>query len=340
MPRVCRFDRARAARCLFAFCASLVLTARAEGPALEASPYAATNMSPFGILYGVPAIGEATVLAPGALHAELSAAAASSYAFSHSNREDIFLDGETHRVALRLRHGFAEGWEATLELPWVSHSGGQLDGLIIRWHKLFGLPQGGRDRVDRDRLLYSYRRDGVERVRLDGPVSGAGDARVGVGRSLSRDERGALALRAELKLPTGDPSRLTGSGAADIALWVSGASTVPRTQTWSVFGGAGLAWLGRGDVLPEMQHRSIPFASAGIGWRAVPRLAFKVQVDAHRALYAQSDMPELGHTAVLLALGGSLAIGAGSEFEFVVLEDLAVESVPDVTLRAALKLRY
>jgi hypothetical protein len=340
MARVFRPHLARAVRCLLALCASLAFTARAAGPGLEASPYAVTNLSPFGILYGVPAIGEARVLAPGALHAELSAAAASSYAFSNSGREDIFLDGETHRVALRLRRGFGGGYEGTLELPWISHSGGQLDGFIIHWHDLFGLPQGGRERADRDRLLFVYRRDGVERVRLTDPVSGAGDARIGLGRSLSRDERWPLALRVEAKLPTGDSSRLTGSGAADVALWVSAALPVPGTHTWSAYGGAGLAWLGPGDVLPELQHRRIPFASAGIGWRALPRLAFKVQIDAHRALYARSDMPELGHTAVQVALGGSLGLGADSEFEFVVLEDLAVESVPDVTLRAALKMRY
>ena len=306
----------------------------------EATPYAATNLSPFGILYGVPAIGEASVLRPGAWHAELAVAAANSFASSHTASENIFLDGETYRVALRLRRGFGEGYEWTLELPWIEHSGGRLDGFIIRWHEFFSLPQGGRDQAERDRLLYSYRREGAERVRLSEPVAGPGDVRVGLARSLSRDQRRPLAVRVELKLPTGDPGRLTGSGAADLALWVSGASPVPGTLTWSAFGGAGVAVLGRGDVLPELQHRGIPFASAGIGWRALPALAFKVQVDAHRALYARSDMPELGHTAVQLGLGGSLSLGAASELEFVVYEDIAVETVPDVTLQAVLKARF
>jgi hypothetical protein len=340
MARVCRPFRIRATCSLLVLCASFAFTGHAAGTAFEASPYSVANLSPFGILYGVPAIGGANVLAPGAVNAELAAAAANSFAFSNSGREDIYLDGETHRVALRLRRGFAEGWEWTLELPWISHSGGQLDGFIIRWHDLFGLPQGGRDQAERDQLRFSYRRDGIERVRLLEPVSGAGDMRIGLGKSLSRDARRPLALRAELKLPTGDPQRLTGSGAADLALWLSAASPVAGTQTWSVYGGAGLAVLGRGDVLPELQHRGVPFASAGLGWRALPQLAVKVQIDANRALYAQSNMPELGHTAMQLALGGSLRIGADSEFEFVVLEDVAVETVPDVTLRIALKIRF
>jgi hypothetical protein len=339
MARVCR-PRAVRSPLLLLLCAGFAFAARAASPALEASPYAVSNLSPFGILYGVPAIGAASVLVPGALHAELSEAVASSYAFANSSREAIVLDGETHRVALRLRRGFAQGWEWTLELPWISHSGGRLDSFIIRWHELFGLPQGGRDQADRDRLFFSYRRDGVERIRLSDSVSGPGDARIGVAKSLARDDEGPLALRAELKLPSGDAGRLTGSGAADFAVWVSAASPLPGTQRWSVYGGAGLAWLGRGDVLSELQHRIVPFASAGIGWRALQQLAFKVQVDAHRALYAQSEMPALGRAAVQLAIGGSLRLGAASEFEFAVLEDLAVETVPDVTLRAALKTAF
>lgn len=340
MTRVYRPFSFRAACGLFVFCASFSVATRAADPALEASPYAVTNLSPFGLLYGVPALGPARVLAPGVQHAELAAAAANSYAFSDSGREDIFLDGETHRIALRLRGGLAAGYEWTLELPWVAHSGGQLDSFIIRWHDLFSLPQGGRDRAERDRLRFSYRRDGLERVTLTEPVSGPGDLRVGLGRSLSRDAHRPLAVRVELKLPTGDPDRLTGSGAVDLALWLSAASFLPGTRSWSVYGGAGVAVLGPGDVLPELQHRSVPFASAGIGWRALPRLAFKVQVDAHRALYGESAVPELGHTALQLALGGSLRLGTESEFEFVVLEDIAVETVPDVTMQATLKTRF
>lgn len=340
MSRVCRPFRLRVACRLLLLCASFAVAARAAGQALESSPYATTNFSPFGILYGVPALGEARVLAPGVLQAELAAAAANSYAFSKATREDIYLDGETHRVALRLRVGFAEGYEWTLELPWISHSGGQLDSLIVGWHDLFSLPQGGRGGVERDQLDFSYQRDGVERVTLTDPVSGPGDLRIGLGKSLSRDAQTPLALRLELKLPTGDPQRLTGSGAADLALWLSAASPVPGTRTWSVYGGAGIALLGRGDVLPELQHRGVPFGRAGIGWRALPWLALKAQVDAQRALYGESIVPELGHTAVQLALGGSVRVGAQSEFEFVVIEDLAIESVPDVTLLATLKMRF
>jgi hypothetical protein len=341
MPRVdCRPVRARAARGLLVLCAMFVLSAHAAGPALEISPYASIDHSPLGILYGVPALGEARVLAAGDAQAELAFAAASHFEFASTPTEDVLFDGETRRVALRLRRGLAAGYEWTLELPWISRSGGELDGFIVNWHDFFGLPQGGREASPRDRLLFTYRRDGIERVRLSEHASGAGDVRVGLGKSLSADAARPVALRAELKLPTGSSAKLTGSGAADFALWVSAASPLLGADDWIAYGGAGLARLGDGDVLPEMQRRNIPFASLGIGWRALPALAFKVQVDAHRAFFGHSELAPLGRSAAQLALGGSLRLGSESEIEFVVLEDLAVGTVPDVTLRAAVKSRF
>lgn len=312
----------------------------AAGQPVEISPYASVDHSPLGILYGVPALGDARVLASDDAQAELSFAVASHFEFANTPTEDVLFDGETRRVALRLRRGFAAGYEWTLELPWIARSGGELDGFIVNWHDFFGMPQGGREASPRDRLLFTYRRDGVERVRLSEPASGVGDLRVGLGKSLSTDTARPLALRAELKLPTGSSAKLTGSGAADFALWVSAASPVFGSGDWIVYGGAGLARLGAGDVLPELQRRNIPFANLGLGWRALPALAFKVQVDAHRAFYGHSELAPIGRSAAQLAMGGSLRLGRESEFEFVVLEDLAVGTVPDVTLRAAVKSRF
>ncbi len=318
----------------------LASSAAGAAPGLEITPYATTNLSPFGILYGVPALGEARVLRPGAMQAELSVAIASHFEFSNRPGEEIFVDGETHRLALRLRRGFAPGYEWTLELPYVSHQGGYLDGFIINWHDFFRLAQGGRDRAAREQVLYTYRRDGVERVRLSEPVASGGDVRVGLGTALSSAERTPLALRAELKLPTGQSSRLSGSGAADLAIWLSGASPLFGSDDWKVYGGGGLALLGPGEVLPELQRRRVPFASAGVGWRALAALAFKVQVDAHGPLYRESRLAPLGRSVVQLGMGGSLRLGEESEFEFVVLEDITVGGAPDVTLRAALKMSY
>lgn len=341
MPRVhCRRHRTRPARALLAGFALLAFPVAAADRALEIAPYATTNLSPFGILYGVPALGEARMLRPGRLHAELGVAAASHFEFSSRRGESIFVDGETHRLALRLRRGFAPGYEYTLELPYVSHQGGYLDGFIINWHEFFGLAQGGREGVARDQVLYTYTRDGVERVRLAEPAAGAGDVRIGLGLALSSAERTPVALRAELKLPTGQSTRFTGSGAADLAIWLSGAAPFLGSDDWKVYGGGGIAFLGAGEILTELQRRRVPFGTAGIGWRALPQLAFKVQVDAHGPLYRDSRLAPLGRSVIQLGMGGSLRLGEESEFEFVVLEDITVGGAPDVTLRAALKMNY
>ena len=61
-----------------------------------------------------------------------------------SSTEYLNLDGETLRFALELRYGLAENWDLQLEVPWLEHSGGNLDRLIDDWHDLWGMSDGGR----------------------------------------------------------------------------------------------------------------------------------------------------------------------------------------------------
>ena len=60
-------------------------------------------------------------------------------------------------------------------------------------------------------------------VAVDAADSGVGDVAIHVGRRLvgrDRHPRRRLALRAQLKAPTGDSDRLFGSGGWDVALWL------------------------------------------------------------------------------------------------------------------------
>ena len=41
--------------------------------------------------------------------------------------EMLYLDGQTDRLALSLRYGFANDWDIELTLPWLHHSGGFTD---------------------------------------------------------------------------------------------------------------------------------------------------------------------------------------------------------------------
>lgn len=63
----------------------------------------------------------------------------------------FYFDEEIFRVEARVRYGLTDHTDLWLEVPFQSHFGGALDGLIEGFHKL-GLAQFGRDYVQRDQL--------------------------------------------------------------------------------------------------------------------------------------------------------------------------------------------
>ncbi len=124
---------------------------------------------------------------------------------ARSGGEDLLLDGEILRLALQYR------WQLdrlTLwaEAPLLITGGGVLDRSIENWHDWFGLPNGGRDQIERDQYRYRYVRDGVTVFDIDGSDTAVGDLRAGA--SVCGVLGGCAA--AMLQLPTGDADRFLG----------------------------------------------------------------------------------------------------------------------------------
>jgi hypothetical protein len=306
--------------------------------ALDLIPFSTTNQNPLIAIFGLPAAAPAMVLAPGKTSAELRADLASSFTRNNRGGEDILLDGETYRFALALRRGIGERLEVGLEIPFVMHREGFLDSFIIDWHDFFHLPQGGRDEAPRNRLAYTYERDGRTLIDLSDGSEGFGDLRLtGAWQLLRRqgEEPQALALRASLKLPTGDEDRLLGSGSTDLALWLSGSEAF-RGGSLALFGGAGALLMSDGDVLAKLQRHAAAFGTLGGGWRPLPRLVLKIQVDGHTPLFRNSDLQELSGSAQL-AIGGTLGLTETLALDLAVVEDIVVDTAPDVVFHLALR---
>ena len=162
---------------------------------------------------------------------------------------------------------------------------------------------------------------------------GLGDVRLSGGYRFlgERDPRErCLALRAGLKLPAGSASKLHGSGSTDLSL--SLAATDGKTLgKWgaTLFGSAGALFLTDGDVLPERQRDVVGFGSFGIASGPIGRFTLKAQVDAHSALY-DSDLTQLGSTALQLTFGTSIALPGKTSLDIGVTEDAAVDTASDV----------
>jgi hypothetical protein len=315
------------ARCLLA-----ALGAGGAGVSAADGPgFATSNHQPLALIYGLPPIGDAQVLAPGRTRVGLSFGLANQFVGESAAGEKLLIDGETQRWNLSMRRGLMPGWEWGLDIPYLMHGGGFLDGLIEGFHDTFDMPQNGRDQIERGRLLFSYTRDGVERLHLSRAQSGLGDVRLTGATALA--ESLPVAARASLKLPSGNADSLTGSGAADLALWVTAACPLAArgVDSWCGYGGAGVLLMGAGDVLADWQRSRVPFGSAGVAWRYDAVTTIKLQLDAHGPLY-RSALPPLGESAAQFSFGVTWGADQALQWDIAFAEDIVVNSAPDMTL--------
>jgi len=310
-------------------------TAHAASPALP-DP----DLSPLIAGIGLPRANEGgRLLAPGRFETRLSIATASHSVRDAAGSEQLLFDGETTRVSLAIEAGITPRLQLGIELPYLLHESGNLDSLVEGWHDFFGLPNGVRDVVEADRLDFLYE-DGDDLL-LDfrRNARGVGDARLLAAWQLSAGERHATALRASLKLPTGDSERLTGSGAADFAIGLAG----DVTSLWNVprLGGyyrANLVLAGEPERLAGRARRLIASLSGGLEWRATERIGLAIGGTLRSAAY-DSDLELIGDTAFSLTVGGTLALSERLHLAIAVGEDVAVNTAPDVTLGLSLLYR-
>jgi len=309
---------------------------------LAITPFYTYNQSPLAQIYGLPATESAIIQPPGHTWSLLALDVANNFDTRGTNREKILLDGESNRLTLALRYGLTDKLEVGMDLPWVGYSGGIFDSFVEEFHHFFGLPNGGRPKAPRDRLLFTYEKDGLERLRMDDASFGVGDMRLTGGWQLYYDGNAnpcAVALRASLKLPTGSTAKLRGSGSTDIALWLSGSDDYLLPGSWghmALFVAAGGMAMTDGKVLKDQQADLAGFGSLGLGWSPADWIALKAQFSAHSRLYRGSNLGELSRPAVLIILGGTYAFTPKTAMDIALTEDASIAASPDVALHLGL----
>lgn len=309
----------------------------------EIKPFDSVNQHPLISLFGLPGPGHYLVLPPGQTEIGLDTVLSSNYATDQNIHEQVTIDGETTRFTVTARRTVFPRLEIGLKIPYIVQGGGFLDGFIENYHDAFGFPQGGRDQAPHNRLLYTYRRDGVEKLHFSSSGGGIGDVRLSSSFQLieHRDMEEGITLNAGIKLPTGESDQLRGSGSTDFSLWLSGGtSNHDTTGTWTTYGAAGLLLMNQGDVLPDQQKSWAGFGSLGVGWAPLTWLAFKVQADAHTSFFSDSDLEEISANSLQLIVGGTLFLSERTTLDIGVGEDLAVNTAPDVSFYLSLRTRF
>jgi hypothetical protein len=313
--------------------------------ALDITPFRTANRSPLTQLYGLPSLTTSDLLPAGHWGFSLTQDLASSYTAVTGANEVILLDGELYRWTLNATYALTDHLELGVELPCLLQGGGFLDGFIIDWHRMFGLPQGGRDTAPKNRLNYRYSRNGVDQFDMSHGADGVGDMSLLAGYRLyarhDAHDSTSVALRAQIKFPTGDSAGMLGSGGTDLALFITGAmNSRYEWGTAGIFASAGGMYSGDGDILRHQRRNFVGFGTAGVGLAPADWIAFKVQVNFNTAFYGESSLRELGSDAILLTTGGTLKLPDNYLLDIGVGEDIAVATAPDVTFNLGLSKRF
>ena len=292
------------------------------------------NHNPFLQVYGLPAFATHELVAPGGIDLNVSFDIANDSDEANRSGEVLTIDAELRTLSLSLRRRVSERLEIGLDVPYLAFSGGFLDRVIYDFHDLVGLSNSSRDGPNDQFRLY-MEKDGVTLFDAVEPSSGIGDLQVSAALQLGR-----ATLRASIKAPTGDPNKLTGSGAADLAMGLyGGGATALLERPLSYSGFVGILALGDGDILPTLQRNTVPYIGVALRWHATERFSLATQVYGQGA-YFDAELKELGGDTLQLAFGGDYRFPEQRLLlRFAIAEDMRGAAAPDFAVQLSLR-RY
>lgn len=137
-----------------------------------------------------------------------------------SATNQLNLDMELMRLAFHVLYGLRDDLEVGIELPLFHTGGGFLDAFIQGFHKFFHLPNGGRDNVPNNQYNYRFSSGGNLIYDVPSQQLMLGDIAFRIKYHVADDIawQPAVAIFADVKLPTGSRSRGTGNNAVDFGV--------------------------------------------------------------------------------------------------------------------------
>lgn len=294
----------------------------------KGEPVYVANQNPFIMIYGLPKAEAGFITPKGKLDAAfLYYVSNNAYSDEAPNGETMVWDGETATYTLKIRYGLFERLELGMDIPYVQHSGGYLDSIIRNFHDLFGFPNDRQEQFDKNQIDYTV--NGT--TYLNESHNGFGDLRFTAGVPLvlgSEQSRRHLAARSVLKLPTGDPDYLLGSGGTDVSAGLSYTDfELLGFMNMVVSANLGLLYMGDSDVLAEMHNNFAGFGGASLNWQALKWLELKLQMDLHTAMY-DTELIQLGDSLQLTA-GGTVQLPGDVFLDLGITEQLTTDATPD-----------
>ncbi len=303
-----------------------------EGSDALTAPIASRNLSPLYANLGVPVMSTANPVKEGEWALDWTLHWASHSVLEQQPGERLTLDGETQRQDFRFQRGLGRGLSLSLNVPYISHSGGQLDALIDGWHAFWGMPDGPRAEQPEDRLRFAY--TGSPGFDVGSARSGIGDLELAASLQVSSGEHWGLGVFAQYKFDTGEQDDFTGSGDTGASLGARWSRQRCVFADLNCHLQVGVSEVGSSAFDPGADSLT-PFLGFSLAWLLHPSLSILAQIDTHDVIYDAAVLRENGPPVWgTLGLRWQPAQRWLIDAQFV--EDLAVGSAPDVSFRFSL----
>ena len=198
----------------------LLVAGEAEAGADGFGPFPARNFQPFQLLFLGMFGDRAEVVGKGALDVRVELAETSTVFNEQSAGVNARVKVEQLRTGLYLRYGLLDRLEVGIEIPVLYRYRGFLGGAITATERATTGLAPARNALKGTGYVFNLSRDGQT-------VFGGGEGELGLGditliskyQFLSQSPRvPAVAVRFAVKVPSGDSSKVFGSGHADVGL--------------------------------------------------------------------------------------------------------------------------
>ena len=244
----------------------------------------------------------AEVLPEGMIETRIDSAYSNMFEKESNAFASLNLDMEFWRLAIRTDYGIRPDLQIGIEIPLVNFWGGFLDGFIQDFHKFFGFPNAGRDRVPNGEFHYSFSAGGRQRFDFASTRLGLGDIALRVKGQLTGedDDLPAISWFSELKFPTGMQSRGWGSGAPDFGFGMAMDLTWKRLHgyfNWGYYAIGGNSYI---DDL--MYNQMLAYMIAG-ELSIIENLSVIVQLNGSTPLYHGTGLDQWDGVPLDLVIG-------------------------------------
>jgi len=234
-------------------------------------------------------------------------------AFTHTTFSNVFeyspitntflnLDMEIWRTAFNFKYGVTDEIDVMIEMPFITNSGGFLDGFVQWYHNLFGLPNGGKELVSNNEYHYEITQNGTALVSYPKTLFGLSDITLRCKYFFS--DRLKLPIKVAwtgyFKVPIGRFSRGLSSGQVDAGFSFLAEKQIKRFHFVTQLG---VAVLGMSEDLATIQKRGLFVFGQSVEFQLVQNLSIIIQLTGNTAGFKDVDTGDLTDAVADLNIG-------------------------------------